>query len=148
MEKYIQDRIFGKFDEATQEKVRPHFLTILDDVEVSFEQNGVESKDVTPIAPGLSFAILDSVSKDRISQGSRPVYDIADLVTLAKCMDGAIVGLNCLCQAGFVHRGISGGNILWHPSERSEDTTAEVKAAGIGKIADLEYCRYDHILSS
>ncbi|KAF4566094.1 hypothetical protein EYR40_002090 [Pleurotus pulmonarius] len=104
MEKDIRDRIFGKFDEGTQEKVRPHFFAILDDVEVSFEQNGVEGKDVTPIAPGLSFAILDPVSRDRISQGSRewcePVYDIADMVTLAKCLDGAIVGLNCLCQAG------------------------------------------------
>ncbi|KAF4607584.1 hypothetical protein EYR38_001656 [Pleurotus pulmonarius] len=120
MEKDIRDRIFGKFDEGTQEKVRPHFFAILDDVEVSFEQNGVEGKDVTPIAPGLSFAILDPVSKApkaRIhvhtvfKEWCEPVYDIADMVTLAKCLDGAIVGLNCLCQAGIVHRDISDGNM-------------------------------------
>ncbi|KAJ8689497.1 hypothetical protein PTI98_012398 [Pleurotus ostreatus] len=70
-----------------------------------------------------------------------PVYDIADIVTLAKCLDGAIVGLDYLRQAGFVHRDISGGNILCYAPERSEDTTAAVKATGIGKIADLEYCR-------
>ncbi|KDQ23088.1 hypothetical protein PLEOSDRAFT_1108721 [Pleurotus ostreatus PC15] len=178
MEKDIQDQIFGKFDKGTREKVRPHFLTILQDVEVSFKTNDVERKDVTPLATGLSFAILDPVTKNRILKGPRvskapldqgaskmsfqpsreapkarihvrtvfkeccePVYDIADIVTLVKCLDGAIVGLDYLRQAGFVHRDISGGNILWYAPERPEDTTAEVKAAGIGKIADLEYCR-------
>lgn len=129
MEKDIQDQIFGKFDEGTREKTWPHFLTILHDVEVSFETNGVEGRDVTPLAPGLSFAVLDPVANNRISKGSRvsnasldqsasrlpfqpsrkapktrihvrtvfkeccePVYDIADMVTLATCVDGAIVG--------------------------------------------------------
>ncbi|KAJ8689515.1 hypothetical protein PTI98_012414 [Pleurotus ostreatus] len=159
MEKDNQDQIFGKFDEGTREKARPHFLTILQDVEVSFKTNDVERKDITPLATGLSFAILDYQGASKISfQPSReapkarihvrtvfkeccePVYDIEDSVTLAKCLDGAIVGLHYLRQAGFVHRDISGGNILWYAPERSEDTTA-VKAAGIGKIADLEYCR-------
>ncbi|KAJ8689498.1 hypothetical protein PTI98_012399 [Pleurotus ostreatus] len=63
MEKDIQDQIFGKFDKGTREKVRPHFLTILQDVEVSFKTNGVERKDVTPLATGLSFAILDPITK-------------------------------------------------------------------------------------
>ncbi|KAF9499246.1 hypothetical protein BDN71DRAFT_1586966 [Pleurotus eryngii] len=178
MEKDIQDQIFGKFDEGTREKVRPHFLTILHDVEVTFTTNGVEGRDITPLAPGLSFAVLDPVTENRISKGSRvskapldqgayrlpfrpsrevpkarihvrtvfkeccePVYGIADMITVAKCIDGAIVGLDYLRQAGFVHRDISGGNILWYAPERSEGTTAEVEATGIGKIADLEYCR-------
>ncbi|KAF4607591.1 hypothetical protein EYR38_001663 [Pleurotus pulmonarius] len=154
MEKDVQVRIFGKFDEGTQARVRPHFLTILDDVEVSFEQNGVEGKDIGFRRDPESAKPSREAPKACIhfctvfKEWCEPVYDIADMVTLAKCLDGAIVGLNDLRQAGFVHRDISGGNILWYPSERSEDTTAEVKAAGIGKIADLEYCQYDHILSS
>ncbi|KAG9219791.1 hypothetical protein CCMSSC00406_0008168 [Pleurotus cornucopiae] len=156
MEKDIQDQIFSKFDEGTREKARPHFLTILHDVEVPFTTNDVEGKYVTPLAPGLSFAVLDPVAKNRILKGSRvsnasldqsasrlpfqpsrkapktrihvrtvfkeccePVYDITDMVTLARCVDGAIVA--------------------WTIDDKQEDTTAEVKATG--KIADLEYCR-------
>ncbi len=115
-EKDIQDRIFGKFDEGTQEKVRPHFLTIIDDVELSFEQNGVEGKDVAPIAPGLLFAILDPVSKDRISQDpelARPAYlkalskDIyrlkhPRLAFMSVRLDGAIVGESSFRRNSFL----------------------------------------------
>ncbi|KAG9219804.1 hypothetical protein CCMSSC00406_0008181 [Pleurotus cornucopiae] len=156
MEKDIQDQIFSKFDEGTREKARPHFLTILHDVEVMLKGNMLlhlrlgSRVSKAPLDEGASripFQPSCKAPKARIrvrtvfKECCEPVYDIADIVTLAKCLDGAIVGLDYLRQAGFVHRDISGGNILWYAPERSKDTTAEVKATGIGKIADLEYCR-------
>ncbi|KDQ23075.1 hypothetical protein PLEOSDRAFT_1108708 [Pleurotus ostreatus PC15] len=158
MEKDIQDQIFGKFDEGTREKARPHFLTILQDVEVSFKTNDVERKDITPLATGLSFAILDPVTKNRILKGPRvskaPLDQGASKIsfqpsreapkpasTSVQSSRSAVNPYTTLQTLSPLRNVLTAQSLAWTIYDKQEDTTAAVKATGIGKIPDLEYCR-------
>jgi len=95
-------------------------------------------------APGPLKPLLHSVKFQRrtvVKEKCLPMYDLSELVPALSVALDTCNALNLLRQAGYLHRDISGGNVMAWDSRRGNGSPL-----WRGKLADLETCKpYDKV---